>query len=185
MEHRAKAFFMLQQFTWQQFLVASLILTLIWYAVIVLLYFRYEAKNIIKGTQNKIPQEPLPHSWDNEVDQLTNPQQNATHDLMGKSKFPEGISVISSEEFSFGPDNSETQSQKLGLVPDVLEEIKRIFKVLSQEDGSKTDFLNLMNSVKESYPEIAMHPNISSINQFIVHHAPFHLSKDDLEALWL
>jgi hypothetical protein len=168
---------MLQQFTWQQFLVAACILSFIWYVVVLFIIYRKEAKRMFKA---KAPAEPLPHRWENEEEFEEEPQHE---DLVGKPALPEGSENVASGEFSF-VGNDDTKSQSLGLVPDVLEELKSIFNILEKEDGTKQDFFSLLELVKSKYGAIGSHPQIANINDFIRERVPFHLSKQELENLW-
>lgn len=169
---------MLEQFTWAQFLVAAAVLTLVWYCLIIFLFYRKELKSFLDGKPAPVEaNQPLPHHWDQKVDQF---EQEAEDYLMGKSKMPEGVSVVSAEEIGF----ADLKPQQLGLVSDVLEEIKTIFGILIKEDGNKQDFLHLMQSVRDSYPKIASHPNLNQINDFIITNASFHISKDEMDELW-
>lgn len=171
---------MLQQFSWQQFLVAIAVLTLIWYAAVILLFYKKELKAFLNGKPPEYPtNKPLPHRWEDKVDELP---AVAEGELMGKSKMPEGVSVIDMEELQFSEPDDKTE--KLGLVSDVIEEIKLIFKILGQEDGNKQDFLKLIQEVKIRYPKIASSSSLSQINEFIQTNASFHLSSEELEDLW-
>lgn len=173
---------MLQQFTWQDFLIAALVLTLVWYAVIALLFYRRELSLLFGQKEFKQPHEPLPHRWEKGTDQLTGEDEDEP-DLMGESRMPDGINRVSVEEISFSGGGVEKEDQ-VGLVPDVLQELKQVFSILSREDGSKKDFTRLVKAVKEKFPKIASSPNIGRINGFITDHAPFHLSPEELENLW-
>jgi len=170
---------MLQQFTWQQFLVAISVLTLIWYFSVILLFYRSELKALLNG--KKLSDEndaPLPHRWAKKVDALDpEPGQN----LMGKSKLPDGVSILEMEELQFSDDN---KVQLLGLVSDVIEEIKTIFNILVREDGTKQDFFKLIEAVKESYSGIITSQHIPQINEFIIANASFHLTPEELDNLW-
>ena len=171
---------MLQQFSWQQFLVAIAVLTLIWYLAVILIYYRKELKAFLKGNPSEQSnQEPLPHNWDEYVDDLPDETED---DVMGRSKLPEGVSVMDMEELQFSEPDSKVE--KLGLVSDVIEEIKLIFKILGQEDGTKQDFLKLIEEVKIRYPKIASSSSLPQINDFILSNASFHLSPEELENLW-
>ncbi|MFA6275795.1 MAG: hypothetical protein WC622_03550 [Pedobacter sp.] len=172
---------MLQQFTWQQFLIASMVLSLIWYAGVILFYYRTEFLSFLGRTENS-KSEPLPHRWETGVEVLEN--GNLQEDeLIGKAKLPEGVASVAIGSFGFVQTEDERETQ-VGLVPDVLQEIKEIFGIIEKEDGSKKDFFNLMEMVREKFPKIGSNPNITRINQFISEHAPFHLSADELENLW-
>jgi len=178
---------MLQQFTWQHFLVATLVLTIIWYAVVILMFYRRDFFTVFSGKKNSPvnrfkKSEPLPHRWEKGVDDISGKEVNEPV-LMGKSKLPDGVSRVSVEEISFsGP--GDDREQQVGLVPDVIQEIKEVLSLLAAQDGNKKDFFGLMEKVRDNYPKIASNPNIGSLNKFIVEHAPFHLSAEELENLW-
>ena len=122
--------------------------------------------------------EPLPHAWDNEVDEIT------TNDVMGKPARPEGLETVSINSFGFGPKDNSSQTLQLGLVPDVLEELKTIFNILQKEDGNKSDFFSLLALTKAKHPKIVSNPSIQYINDFVRENAPFMLSNLELENLW-
>ncbi|MGY4383927.1 hypothetical protein ACVWYN_000953 [Pedobacter sp. UYP24] len=172
---------MLAQFTWQAFLIATLVLTLVWYAAVILIFYREKLNWLLSG---KLPQKPeaLSHRWDNGVETLEE-EQYSEEALMGKPKIPEGTSNVSMGNIGFVADADE-KTQQLGLVPDVLQELKEVFSILEKEDGNKKDFFNLMEVVREKYGQIGSNPNIGRINEFIAAHAPFHLSSEELENLW-
>lgn len=179
---------MIQQMTWQTFLVATLVLTIIWYVAIVLLFYRRELFQVLGRGQlehsNRFKASaPLPHRWEKGVDELSVGADSDEMELMGKSKLPEGMMMVDSGGFGFagGEDGRE---QQVGLVPDVLAEIRSLFAELSRNDLGKRDFLEMMASVRETFPKIASNPNIGRINEFISEHAPFHLSAEELENLW-
>lgn len=171
---------MLAQFTWQEFWLAMLLLSLIWYSGIVLLYYRKELNLFFsKGSNSK---EPLPHRWADRVEEThQKPEENDS--LLGVSKPADGTSTVSMGQVSFGRDEN-AKSEQLGLIPDVLQELKEIFSVLEKEDGNKQDFFNMMEMVRAKYGQIGSNPRIVQINQFIAEHAPFHISKEELENLW-
>lgn len=171
---------MLTQFTWQEFWLAILLVTLLWYSGIILFYFRKELNLFFsKGSPFK---ESLPRRWADKVEEPI--QKFEEHDgLLGASKPPEGTSTVSMGQVSFRKDEN-AKSEQLGLIPDVLQELKEIFSILEKEDGNKQDFFNMMEMVRAKYGQIGSNPRIIQINQFIAEHAPFHLSKEELENLW-
>ena len=178
---------MLQQFTWQHFLVATLVLTVIWYAVVILMFYRRDFFEAFSGKKNNPvnrfkKSEPLPHRWEKGVDDISGQEVNEPV-VMGKSKLPDGVSRVSLEDISFS-DPGNGRVNLVGLVPDLLQEIKEVFRSIAAKDGNKKDFFDLMETVRQNYPKMASHPTISNINSFIVEHAPFHLSSDELENLW-
>jgi hypothetical protein len=183
MGHREKSKkYMLQQFTWQQFLIASMVFSLIWYAGVILIYYRTELSDFFGRTGNNQSTERLPHRWETGVAVLGN-ENLQEEKLIGKAKLPEGMASVAMGSFGFVQTEDDRETQ-VGLVPDVLKEIKEIFGIIEKEDGNKKDFFNLMEMVREKFPKIGSNPNVSRINQFISEHAPFHLSADELENLW-
>ncbi|WP_026898849.1 hypothetical protein [Daejeonella oryzae] len=169
---------MLEHFTWPQFLIAALILSLLWYIAIVLLYFRKDLKILLLGKEFNLQNEPLPHAWQDEVDEI--PADN----LMGKPAKPEGLENVTMNGFGFSPKDNSSKFLQLGVVPDVLEELKTIFNILQKEDGSKSDFFSLLALTKAKHAGIGRNPNISHINDFVRENAPFMLTKEELENMW-
>jgi len=170
---------MLHSFTWQQFLVAALILSSIWYLVVWFAYCKGNLKSIFPSKETKQP-EPLKHYWDNE-DEFEDLKDE--DNLLGQSKLPEGVSNLAMSEFGFAP-RIESKDEQLGLVPDVIEELRRIFNILAKEDGNKSDFFSLLALVKAKYPKIGSSPSALHINKFIQENAPFLLTTEELENLW-
>lgn len=176
---------MLHEFTWQQFLVAAMVLSLVWYVGVVLLLYRKEVLFWFGKSRGKEPKERLPHRWQKGVVEVSEVKDHSLveEDLMGKAKLPDGMSSVSMGSFGFSQTEDDRESQ-VGLVPDVLQELKEIFAIIEKEDGNKTDFLNLMEMVKNKFPKISSNPNIPRINQFISEHSPFYLTPEEMENLW-
>lgn len=173
---------MLQQFTWPQFLISALLLTVVWYVGVISIFYQSELRAFLSGRKSqKAKLEPLPHSWEEDAALVEDEQATS---LVGASKLPEGMSTVSMGGFGFGH-VEDARDDQVGLVPDVLEEVKSVFAILAKEDGSKKDFFNLMRLVSEKYLKIGSNPNIGYINEFIADHAPFHISAEELEDLWI
>ncbi len=176
---------MLQQFSWTTFLIFFSILSALWYIMLLLTVYRKETIGLISGPNLKPPTVIGSDSLGNQ--EWTEP---IADQIMGKSKMPEGLEVvsISALNFSVGGDSAysadDAKSDQLGLIPDVLEEIKEIFSVLGKEDGTKQDFFSLAAMISEKYGRIGSNPNIGQINAFIRDHAPFAVTIEELEYLW-
>jgi len=180
---------MLHYFTWQAFLVAALILTLIWYAVVILLFYRKELNDFLSGNRSPAVQpEPLTHAWDEdfEDDPLADEEN-----LIGKPVMPEGMSRLSMSQFGFAPNMKETAIQdddketQLGLIPDVVEELKSIFHILDTEHGDKEDFISLFGLVSSKYPKIRNTANQQALNDYILENLAFEISNEELDKLWI
>lgn len=183
---------MLFPFTMQDFLIAAVVLSLVWYAG-VFLWFNRRGNLVLKlggaagaGTKVRTKLRPgLPGKGSGgELE-----EDFAVEGLMAKVKLPEGMELIASNELRFSGMTGEAASgsvhyDQLGLIPDVLEEIKEVFGILAKEDGTKQDFFGLMKLVGEKYPKISSHPGLSGLNAFIRDHAPFAISAQELEDLW-
>lgn len=169
---------MLKTFTWQDFLLAAIVLSLVWYAVIALLFYRKEVLRFLSGKKNK-DAEPLPHGWQDEVDELET-------DLIGKSVEDEGVSVLEADDFSFVPrEESGSYLDPLGDLADVQQEIKSICRILEKEDGSKEQFFSLFEIIRNKYPKVGASQLLPQINDFIREQAPFYLSDEELDNLWV
>jgi len=172
-----------KSFTWQQFLVAALILSSIWYLGVLPLLYRKQLKAWLEKGRKNI--EPLRHEWDEELEEeaLPGSEEDA---LIGKSKMPEGMSRLDMNMFGFAPDVEEEDSRELqqGLVPDVIEELKSIFHVLEKEQGNKEDFISLFGLVKAKYAGIRDTPSQRALNEYIRENALFPISDEELANLW-
>lgn len=179
---------MLQQFTWGQFLLASFVLSFLWYCFVLLVFYRKEVLGLLgHGASGS-----LPHRWEKGVENLRDDDQvfdsndgQVEETLMGASAMPEGMKVVGMGQLSFavgaGP---EDRYDQVGMVADVIQELKGIFANLASQGGSKDDFFGMLEKVKEDYGKIGAHPSVGAINEFIVSHVPFHLSAEELENLW-
>jgi len=180
---------MLQHFTWQQFLTAALILTLIWYVGVILIFYRKELNDFLNGKRTPAtPPEPLPHVWDEDFeDEPLSEEEN----LIGKPILPEGMSRLSMAQFGFAPNVKETaiededKETQLGLIPDVMEELKSIFHILDTEHGDKDDFISLFGLVSSKYPKIRNTSNQQALNDYIRENLAFEISNLELDQLWL
>lgn len=192
---------MLKHFPWQQFLIAALVLSIIWYAVVILVFYRQRIQDHLNGKykNNKSPK-PLGHAWDEEFE---DEPVNEENDLMGKPALPEGMSRLSMAQFSFAPranestveqkdraedlENRETDDSRemqQSIVPDVLEELKSIFHTLETQQGTKEDFISLFALVSGKYPAIKGTANEQALNEYILENLPFPISDNELSNLW-
>ncbi len=172
---------MLEQFTWQQFLIAAMILSLVWYAVIVLLYYRKDIAKFKSKDDHKQP-ERLQREWEEELED--EPEEDT---LMGRTKEPEGVSSVPMDALRFAPkeeDPDDYRDTALGIVPDVLEELKSIFHILENEGGTKEDFISLFALVSSKYTKIKGTPNQQALNEYIRENVLFPISDEELDQLW-
>lgn len=99
--------------------------------------------------------------------------------LLGASVLPEGVTEVAAHELQFVPRDAQ-----LGLVPDVLEELKRIFHILETGNGTKQDFISLFRAVSAKYGRLAGTPSQRALNEYIREHALFPVSDEELANLW-
>lgn len=168
---------MLQQFTWQQFLIAALVLSLIWYLLIFLLYYRNKPADFFSKRQ--LP-EKLKREWDEELED--DPEEN---NLIGQPRQSEGKSSMPMDALRFAPEDKDAdRDTQLGIIPDVLEELKSIFHILQRENGGKEDFISLFKLISSKYPKIKGTPNQPALNEYIRENVAFTISDEELNGLW-
>lgn len=169
-------------FTWQQFLIAALILSCIWYLVVLPLLYRKQLESWFGKKEGKPNLRPVSRDWDEELEDEQEPEDG----LLGKSKMPEGVSRLSMDMFGFAPDLSDDESRERqqGLVPDVMEELKSIFHILEKEQETKDDFISLFALVKAKYGTIRGTPSERALNNYIRENALFPISDEELINLW-
>ncbi|RZK43360.1 MAG: hypothetical protein EOO90_03625 [Pedobacter sp.] len=199
---------MLAQFTWGEFLVAMALLNALWYGMMVLVLYRKELSGVLSGLGGssnsgkwggrgsgwKTPAlSPAPEGLElgKELDMekletaVKKGTGNAeTESLMGASRLPEGVEVISSAQVAFSGGIGEGKYEQVGLVADVVQELKLLFLELEKSDQGKPEFLVRLREINEEYGPLAGHPNLGAINAFILERAGFHLNSDELDNLW-
>ncbi|SDH53119.1 hypothetical protein SAMN05192573_110133 [Mucilaginibacter gossypii] len=123
--------------------------------------------------------------WHEELDD--EPGLEEDEGVIGKSKLPEGMSRLDMNMFGFVQDvHEEVDGRELqqSLVPDVIEELKRIFHILEREQGGKDDFISLFELVKAKYTAIRDTPSERALNEYIRDNALFPISDEELTNLW-
>jgi len=180
---------MLQQFTWQQFLIAALILALIWYAAVLLLFYRKRLTNLASARRrNRKP--VVQSSYDPRAERDPDYRDDVP-DLMGKPVLPDGVSEPGTDSFFFADKGAEPSTDphpdldhRLGLVPDVVEELKTLFRIMETEGASKEDFISLFKLVSSKYPGIHGSAEQESLNAYIRQNLSFDISQKELDKLW-
>lgn len=195
---------MFKHFTWQQFLITALVLSFIWYAVVILILYRQKIQDYLNGKyKDNKPPEPLGHAWDEEFEDEPSEDEN---DLMGKPALPQGMTRLSMAQFGFAPpidepvvkqelkenreedfeneNIDESRKRQQSVVPDVLEELKIIFHILETQQGTKQDFISLFGLVSAKYPKIKGTANEQALNEYIRENVLFPISDKELNNLW-
>ncbi len=166
-------------FTWQQFGMAAIVFVLIWYAIVLLLYFRKEAKAFFSHGKSTARQAALPHVWEDE--EFTDGED----DLVGDATEPEGVSTHSWNSFGFTAKPAAIHKDELlGLIPDVLEEIKTALHTVETTGGGKEDFISLFKMVSAKYVRLKDSPHLEAISEWLLENAPFEITRDELTQLW-
>lgn len=173
---------MLAQFTWQQFLVAAMVLSLVWYLGVILVFYRRDVSNFLsKGVKQSQP-ERLQREWEEELE-----DEPEEENLMGSVREPEGLSTVAMEELRFAPKTDSSDAERgtqLGVIPDVLEELKGIFSILQKEGGTKEDFISVFALISAKYPAIKGTPSQQALNEHIRENVLFPISDAELDQLW-
>jgi len=189
---------MLYQFTWQQFLVAALVLSAIWYITVAVVFYKDKIRNILNNSGLDPAPEPLKHAWQEDYDDEL--EEKEFDDLIGKPAQPEGLSKVEMHMFGFAPTvklevlNEAEERQEMSdtdrevqqsIVPDALEELKRVFHILENENGKKEDFISLFGLIATRYKDrIKGTPNQAALNEYIAENLPFAISNEELDKLW-
>ncbi|MEO6520556.1 MAG: hypothetical protein ABIN91_02690 [Mucilaginibacter sp.] len=145
---------MLQAFTWQSFLIAALIFSLVWLLVVSLLFYRKEVFKFLSGKAPDV--EPLPHAWQEDF------EEEDPDDLMGKPTEPEGISVLGQHDFGFAP-RIEAEETAIPTEADVNELLQTelfdlmedVKPLLDEEVWDKTELIEAVNEQVRRYPRLA------------------------------
>ncbi|RYY52344.1 MAG: hypothetical protein EOO05_22015 [Chitinophagaceae bacterium] len=181
---------MFQEFSWGQFLLFSALLSFLWYLLVALLCYRAELDAFFKGKAsssgppfgNPLLREPGagPVGSAGQGESM----QGSAETLMGASRLPQGVGLLSPAELGFSPRDDGERYGQVGLVADVLEELKILFAELAGSGGGKQEFFGKLERIKQDYGPIAGHPSIGRINEFIRDAALFPVSDQELKELW-
>lgn len=186
---------MLHQFTWQQFLIAALILTFSWYLAMVLLYFRDKISDLfVRRCKNK-PPERLKCEWEEELEESS--EEAFEQNLIGNRALPEGVNDVGMDQFAFAtnektPDGIRDETNEQGYKVDytgidspLREELESIFKILEQEKATKADFISLFRLVSSKYPEIKNTHGRQVLTDFLLENLPFEMTDEELDKIWI
>jgi len=149
---------MLHNCTWQAFLIAAILFSLLWLVVVLLLFYRKELNAFLSGSVRE-PIEPLGHSWADDFDQV------ADEGLMGKPALPEGVSILEQDEFSFAPAKVTPNDELLqGDVFDLMEQVKPIFGKIVFD---KEMFIDMVNEEVRDFPRLMKTALLDSVYEQI------------------
>jgi len=164
----------LNNYSWQDFLLAATALLVLWYLGLWWCYRRRKAGAMADSAV------PLPHGWQDGVDRL-----DGADEVMGVTKLDHGVSVVAADDFRFEQvEDVGGRQEKLGLVPDVQQEIKSICSLLAVNDGTKEDFFSMFELlVKDKYSRVPASAQ-AGLSEYIREHVPFYLTIEELESLW-
>ncbi|RYE58659.1 MAG: hypothetical protein EOP48_03035 [Sphingobacteriales bacterium] len=184
---------MLEMYSWRDFLFATGLMVMAWYALVGLVFYRQELQSVFRigvvigdrglkadrgGGKVAVP----PLAGDGEVLDV-GAGKEFPEGLMGARKLPEGMSVVTVGQVCFA-DPGGSKVHQLGMVSDVVQEISEVFAFLKEKGGGKREFLFLLEEVAGRYPGIAGFPSLASINAHVLEHAPFELSVSELMEVW-
>lgn len=181
---------MLQQFSWGHFLIAMILLNVVWYVFVGLVCYRSEvvaflgrnAKQFHPGRYQTVGEvRPKINAPDPNEEKIGREVDDA---LMGRSRLPAGVQVKTSGELGFAASDIDGRYDELGLVADMVQELKLLFSELEKGAGDKRDFFRQLERLKEEYGPLGGHPSVGALNSFIVERASFHLSADEIDNLW-
>lgn len=181
---------MLQQFSWGAFLIAAALLFFLWYVFVLLVFYRAElnaflggglARDVGAGVSGGLSKAGSLGNLSG-GDEANETEVDAA--LMGTSRLPEGVEVKSSSQVAFSAPDENWRYDQVGLVADVVQELKLVFSELERRAGDKLEFFRLLEKVKEEYGPLGGHPSAGALTGFIAERAPFHLTADEKDNLW-
>ncbi|WP_139235744.1 hypothetical protein [Mucilaginibacter polytrichastri] len=164
---------MFQSFTWQQFLVAALVFSLVWLLIVALVFYRKELFALLSGSspdEAKRSVEPLKHAWQEDF------EGSGDDDLMGRQALPDGVSIVSQDDFGFrrpvevvaeGIDSPVADPDEL-LQSDVFDLMQNLKPLLSDHSLSKEDFIEQVNDEVSDFPRLLKSPLLVSVYEQIV-----------------
>jgi hypothetical protein len=178
---------MLRGCSWQAFLIAAAVFTLVWVGIMLVVYFRKDLWVFFSGGRLPGPEGearvPLPHAWQDDVDPVAD-------NLMGKASLPDGVSVVEQGGFSFkagvpGTDAEDRAADPYGvdddddaslqansdaaeiLQSDVFDLMEELKSLLGDQLLSRDDFIARVNERVRSYSGLLKSPLLDSVYELI------------------
>ena len=159
---------------WSHYLLFAALALAVWYGAVLFTFYRNEAKKLYEEKFPR-PEEPLP----------TVLSEEEAFDPMGAPAEEYGVSTVLAHEVRFMKRKTMIPDEEMqGLIPDVLEEIKRVIHTVENEQGDKTDFISLFKLITVKYPRLSESRHLGDINNWLREHCPFGLDDAELSALW-
>jgi hypothetical protein len=145
-------------FSWPQYGIAAGAATAAYYAWVGWRYYRPEIRQLFAA---RTSDEEL---WEEDA-----------YEPVGRVAEEEGSALVDAEEMDFA-----APLDRLGVVPDLLEEIKSLAGVAE----TKADFLSLFKIIAAKYPQVAGSPQQSAVYAFIREQVAFQLTDSELNPLF-
>lgn len=165
---------MLNQFSWQEFFIAALVIGISYYTIASILLFHKEIITFFKG-KSSIRLQPSITSLADDVPTVT--EENETiipsspeegysgQDLPDESERSEPIEVVAPDEQY----DSTDASILIGVVSDLLAEIKSVFLVCSENKTVRQEILRFIRLLLRRYNSLAQSEYKDSITLYIYH----------------
>jgi hypothetical protein len=162
---------MLNTISWQQYLIAVLLLSIAWYAYVGLRYYHTELSAWLKikpAVQSTVP-----------------PVANKLTAVMGAAKPEADTGLYEPEQLLFAgtePDDISDQTLPKGPADDLLDEAKVLVDAYRENDN-KTEFLSLFKLLLDKYEvfqdEISLPAVIRPLSEFAGTRLPFRLQETE------
>lgn len=169
---------MLEQFTWQQFMICITGTSAVYYAALGLLYYRHELNALFSGNRRRsVSESEYQHEIDDDA-------------LLGNSTEEEYFTSSSMEDIHFPSDELTTDHQELllGRIPDLLEELNTLISITAETDESKEEFLSLFQHTIFKYNATSGSIFRDEINTQVLESSAgkfsFSLTGEDLNKCW-
>jgi hypothetical protein len=179
--------FMLHHFSWQQFLIAASVLTLAWYGFVLMVI--YSKGVFARKVGTPVARAAAVYRGDAAAGQPAAGEAAAAAELMGKPAEREGCSRVGSDEFGFaGPasaleaETGFSEDDLLGLIPDVMEELKTVMHRMEETGGTRAEMLDGLRGVIAGHPSV--HRHREAISEWIADLSVYELELEELWSLW-
>ncbi|WP_461791651.1 hypothetical protein [Pedobacter sp.] len=154
-----------QNFSWQDFLLAAALLSVLWYVLLWLFLFRGRP-SVLGAPAN---------GGARGADVFDGIEEN----LLGRPVMAEGEKVVGADDFGFA---GADQLEQLGVVADVQEQLRVTCRELESRLAAKEEFLSVISSVLKCYP-VPLSSRLP-LEEFIREHLPFFVTEDEMDGLW-
>jgi len=178
---------MLQEITWNNYWAIILVLTIGYYIIVFLLFYKRELINVVKGNVKTLDESKI---------SLVNSNSEMIPSIVQSSMFEEdegkAFASVHSDNIDEIINNDDNDFHEINLIPyahELADEIKQVIEKAREKSYIKEELLFSLQKIIKAYGHLKGTSYHHDINNLITEccktHCSTHLSADEVATVWL